>query len=502
MFSRNCVLILIFMISASVLTGAEDKFYNYYEKGLEYMKAGDYDRAIVELKSAYSLQFEDTKRKRTYGTKFIEYFPHRETGICHYYLEEYDNARQELELSMSYKESGRAIEYLSKIDLGITGDSDRKKRELADLEEKKRLLALEQEKLAKEEEQKEKERKDREALALKREQEQKEKERLEKEAHAKREEERKLQAIKEEEQAKAEREKQELAEQNLREEMKRQRLEEELKKKAEEERRALALKKEREAIQKEIEELERKKEQLTTEKAKVPLATPPIKITTVGSPLAVAIMPCITANEEDAHIPNMIMEKLITNLVKKRRFKVIEREFLDKIMAEQSLGMTGIVDEQSAINAGKVIGAEAIIMGKYNEIEGHYHISTRLIDVETSETITASEITSRIDDIDRAMEKLSVMIVNDMPLFEGTVIKIDEDQVYLDIGTDLGVRKGNKFTLYRKGEEIKHPVSGEIMGYNVTPLGEAVATNIQERMSIAKIVKKGLLKIGDKAVIK
>ena len=40
------------------------------------------------------------------------------------------------------------------------------------------------------------------------------------------------------------------------------------------------------------------------------------------------------------------------------------------------------------------------------------------------------------------------------------------------------------------------------MGYNVTPLGEAVATNIQERMSIAKIVKKGSLKIGDKAVIK
>lgn len=485
MFSRNYVFILIVMISTSFSFGADDKFYNYYEKGLEYMKAGDYDRAIVEFKSAYSLQFEDTKRKRTYGTKFIEYFPHRETGICHYYLEEYNNAKQELDLSMSYKPSERAGQYLLKISEGITGNSDMREEKLKKLEEQKRLLALEQERLAKEEERKEKERKEREALALKKEQEQREKERLEQERMLKEQKEKEALALKIEQ------------DRRERERLDKERQEFEQKKKEE-----LALKKEREAILKQLEELERKKAQLGMGKPNIPLATDPIKITTVGSPLAVAIIPCITVIEEDAHIPNMIMEKLITNLVKKRRFKVIEREFLDKIIAEQSLGMTGIVDEQSAINAGKVIGAEAVIMGKYNEIEGYYHISTRLIDVETSETITASEITSKIDDIDRSIEKLSIMIVNDMPLFEGTVIKVDEDKVYLDIGKDLGVRKGNKFTLYRKGEEIKHPVSGEIMGYNVTPLGEAVATNIQEKMSIAKIVKKGSLKIGDKAVIK
>ncbi len=491
----SAVLLCTIIISSGI-HAADDKFYNYYEKGLEYMKSGDYNRAIVEFKSAYSLQFEDTKKKRTYGTKFIEYFPHRETGICHYYLEEYDNARQELDLSMSYKPSQRAGEYLLKISSGITSDSDTRNKELAKLEEKKKQLALEQEKM-------EKERKEREEIARRKEQERLEKERIEKEAIARKEEELRQKILKEQEQKeKEQKEKEALALKIQREELERQRLEEERKRKEKEEKEAIAIKKEKEAIQKEIEELERKKTLLGAERANIPLSTGPIKITTVGSPLAVAIIPSVSAAGEDSQIPNMIMEKLITNLVKKRRFKVIEREFLDKIMSEQSLGMTGIVDEQSAINAGKVVGAEAIIMGKYNEVEGFYHVSTRLIDVETSETITASEITSRVDDIDRAVEKLSVMIINEMPLFEGTVIKVDQDQIYLDIGNDLGVRKGNKFTLYRKGEEIKHPVSGEIMGYNVTPLGEAVAVNIQERMSIAKIVKKGSLQIGDKAVIK
>jgi TolB-like protein len=487
-----------FIISALGFTlwGADDKFYNYYEKGLEYMESGDYNRAIVELKSAYSLQFEDAKKKRTYGTKFIEYFPHRETGICHYYLEEYDNAKQELDLSMSYKPSKRAGEYLLKISSGITHDTENREKEIAKLEEKKKQLDIEQEKM-------ERERKERETAARLKEQERLEKERQQKEAIAKKEEELRLSMLKEKEQKDKElREKEALALQKQKEELEKQNIENERRRKEQEERENLAIKKEKEAIQKEIEELERKKSQLGSEKANIPLATGPFKVTTVGSPLAVAIIPCVSVAGDDSHIPNIIMEKLITNLVKKRRFKVIEREFLDKVMSEQSLGMTGIVDEQSAINAGKVIGAEAIIMGKYNEVEGFYHVSTRLIDVETSETITASEITSRIDDIDRAVEKLSVMIINEMPLFEGTVIKVDEDHIYLDIGNDLGVRKGNKFTLYRKGEEIKHPITGEVMGYNVTPLGEAIAVNIQERMSIAKIVKQGSLKIGDKAVIK
>jgi TolB-like protein len=475
----NVLLLLALFMFYSPAFSADDKFYNYYEKGLQYMAKGDYDRAIVELKSAYSLQFEDVKKKRTYGTKFIEYFPHREIGICYYHLEEYDNARQELELSISYKKSDRAEDYLRKISSGITKSDAEREKEMAELEAKKIKLAQEQEKL-------EKERKEREALALKKEQEQKEKERLDQEKRLKEKQEMESLAIKKE-----------------RERAEKERIEQEKKQKEQKEKEELALKKEREKILREIEELEKRKKELDKDKSKasVPLTSELIKITRVGSPLAVAIIPLET-NGTNSQISSMILDKLITNLVKKRRFKVIEREFLEKIINEQSLGMTGIVDEASAINAGKVIGAEAIIMGKQSELNGDLHISVRVIDVETSETITANEIVSLKDELERSMEKVAVMIINDMPLFEGTIIKVDPDQIYLDIGADLGVRKGTKFTLYRKGEEIKHPATGEVLGHNVTPLGEAVTVNVQEKMSIAKIVKSGSVQIGDKAVIK
>ena len=482
-FRLLTIILFLIAITDSKLFSAEDKFYNYYEKGLQYMKVGDFNRAIVEFKSAYSLQFEDTKKKRTYGTKFIEYFPHREAGICYYLLEEYDNARQELELSLSYKKSDRAEEYLGKITTGITHSDESRDKELAKIEEKKKQLMLEQEKLDRERQEKEK--RDKEALA-KKEEELRQKELKEQEKKLQEKNEKELLALKKEKEA-----------------LEKERLEQERKLKEKSEKEALALKREREAIQKEMEELEKKKKALDRGdvKANVPLTSDPLKITRVGSPLAVAVIP-IESNESNSEISSMILDKLITNLVKKRRFKVIEREFLEKIINEQSLGMTGIVDEASAISAGKVIGAEAIIMGKQNELNGDMHISVRVIDVETSETITASEIVSEKQEIERAMEKVAVMIINDMPLFEGTIIKVDPDQIYLDIGEDLGVRKGTRFTLYRKGEEIKHPATGAVLGYNVTPLGEAITINVQEKMSIAKIIKQGSIQIGDKAVIK
>ncbi|MFZ4622189.1 MAG: hypothetical protein ACOYNS_16635, partial [Bacteroidota bacterium] len=107
---------ILFFISA---LSAQNKFYNYYTNGLDYMEKQDWVRAIAEFKSAASLEFEDVQRKRTYGTRFIEYYPHREIGIAHYMLGENANAKKELELSIAYRTTDRAEDYFKKISGGI-----------------------------------------------------------------------------------------------------------------------------------------------------------------------------------------------------------------------------------------------------------------------------------------------------------------------------------------------------------------------------------------------
>ena len=44
--------------------------------------------------------------------------------------------------------------------------------------------------------------------------------------------------------------------------------------------------------------------------------------------------------------------------------KVVDRENLDKIIEEQKLGLSGVINEQTASNVGELIGAQAIVTGK------------------------------------------------------------------------------------------------------------------------------------------
>ena len=111
-------LTLFFFLFGSLLF-SQNKFYNYYTNGLEYMEKQDWVRAIGEFKSAISLEFEDVQRKRTYGTHFIEYYPHREMAVAHYMLSEMDAAKKELELSLAYRSTDRAEEYYKKITGGV-----------------------------------------------------------------------------------------------------------------------------------------------------------------------------------------------------------------------------------------------------------------------------------------------------------------------------------------------------------------------------------------------
>ncbi|MEW6042476.1 MAG: CsgG/HfaB family protein, partial [Elusimicrobiota bacterium] len=91
---------------------------------------------------------------------------------------------------------------------------------------------------------------------------------------------------------------------------------------------------------------------------------------------------------------------LITELVKSGKFIVVERDKMNKIMEEQKFQTQGLVDAQTAVKIGKILGLEAIVVGAVSQFgvktEGHDYllktgkqqtaevtVDIRLIDVET-----------------------------------------------------------------------------------------------------------------------
>lgn len=60
--------------------------------------------------------------------------------------------------------------------------------------------------------------------------------------------------------------------------------------------------------------------------------------------------------------------------------KVVDRENIERILQEQRLGLSGVVDENSAVQAGKLMGAQAVLMGSvidYREEAGQLRRSNK-----------------------------------------------------------------------------------------------------------------------------
>lgn len=95
----------------------------------------------------------------------------------------------------------------------------------------------------------------------------------------------------------------------------------------------------------------------------------------------VAVLPFTTATKRQ-DIAARLQGHAITALTESRDpfLKVVDRENLERIMQEQRLSLSGIVDEQSATRVGNLIGAQALLIGEvtdYREEPGQLRQSTK-----------------------------------------------------------------------------------------------------------------------------
>lgn len=56
-------------------------------------------------------------------------------------------------------------------------------------------------------------------------------------------------------------------------------------------------------------------------------------------------------------------------LMETQHFDILERDKLSRILDEQNLGMSGIVDENSAVEVGQLLGVDALIFGEVTQYE-------------------------------------------------------------------------------------------------------------------------------------
>ena len=249
-------------------------------------------------------------------------------------------------------------------------------------------------------------------------------------------------------------------------------------------------------------------------------------------------------------------DMLVTELVKSGKYRVIEREQLQAIMQEKHLSLSGDIDPKTAIQFGKMLGVEYLIAGAVTELgvtdrnasvpggflRGLPSVSVRSQKMEaaldarafstsTGEIVwadTAKDETSdssvyvagagggandrnKVDKLMRpVVQKLAASLAKaglsssglggagDASGVVGKIAKADGGTLYVNAGSEAGVKEGDEFNVYRIGEQIKDPDTGEVLGANEMKVGRVKITSVKgPRLSIAVSVSGSGYRAGD-----
>jgi TolB-like protein len=118
------------------------------------------------------------------------------------------------------------------------------------------------------------------------------------------------------------------------------------------------------------------------------LASAQVTVTTESAKPRLAIIP-LEANDISETDASIATQYLTTEIIRQGRFWVLEREYMAQIMEEQAMVLT-CTDVECAIEIGRVLAAERVIVGSVTSSGGNYVLTIRMIDVEEGSVIAST----------------------------------------------------------------------------------------------------------------
>lgn len=105
-------------------------------------------------------------------------------------------------------------------------------------------------------------------------------------------------------------------------------------------------------------------------------------------------------------------------------FVMIDRSQLETVMKEQAVQKSGFIDPEKAVNVGKILGAQVLVLGAIQNDGINYRITARMTEVETGKIIKAVQVTGT--NIFELQDKLASEIIDQQKVVpsEGIISRI------------------------------------------------------------------------------
>ncbi|MBI4424607.1 MAG: hypothetical protein HY554_12815 [Elusimicrobia bacterium] len=102
-----------------------------------------------------------------------------------------------------------------------------------------------------------------------------------------------------------------------------------------------------------------------------------------------AVLPFVPADDSDAREGRLLAEELTGRLAERSEVVVVERGLLEEVLRELRLGETGLLDRRSLAKVGRLLQAQAIVVGTYTGLGLAVRLEARLVSVETGAVVAA-----------------------------------------------------------------------------------------------------------------
>jgi len=274
-------------------------------------------------------------------------------------------------------------------------------------------------------------------------------------------------------------------------------------------------------------------------------AAPARQVTHKGPKLRVGIVDFVNKSSYGAgRLGTSASDILTTELFKTGAFILVERAQLKQVLGEQSLGQTGAVSAETAAQAGKVLGLNALVTGSISQFGvstggadyGVYKqkvqtakcaVDVRVVDASSGQLLFADsgkgeferkaqevlglgtragyDETLGQEALRSAITKFMDNLVQKLQSVEwsGAVAMVSGTDVYINAGREVGLNPGDVLMVQTLGQEIIDPQTKVVLGRTRGSVkAELLVTEIDEKFTISKIRSGMGIQVGDMVRIK
>ena len=178
-------------------------------------------------------------------------------------------------------------------------------------------------------------------------------------------------------------------------------------------------------------------------------------------------------------------------LIDSKKMIIIDRRNMETVLKEWGYNLNECTEQGCAIQFGRILQSDKIIVGSISRLGDKFYIKAEMVDVESGASIIAKSdyCSGTVGDLPEYMKNLAIKIADAIQV-EGKVINIAHDEVMVDLGKDVGMKKGMFLSVNCKGEAILDPLTFVVKEYNWIPVAELqIVDFIGESISRCKVEK-------------